>query len=72
MEDEFGFINMKGRIYDASTARFLTGDPVVSEPFKSNGYDRYGYGLNNPMKYTDPSGFDGPPIGPDSYGYGLR
>jgi RHS repeat-associated protein len=57
MDDEFGFINMKGRIYDASIARFLTADPLVSAPYQSNSYDRYGYGLNNPLKYTDPSGF---------------
>jgi RHS repeat-associated protein len=57
MEDEFGFINMKGRIYDTSIARFLTTDPMVSAPYQSNSYDRYGYGLNNPLKYTDPSGF---------------
>lgn len=57
MEDEFGFINMKGRIFDKTIARFLTTDPVISAPFKSNAYDRYGYALNNPMKYTDPTGF---------------
>jgi RHS repeat-associated protein len=57
MDDEFNLINMKGRIYDPKIARFMTPDPMVSAPNNGNGYDRYGYGGNNPMKYTDPSGF---------------
>jgi RHS repeat-associated protein len=57
MDDEFNLINMKGRIYDPKIARFLTPDPIVSAPYSGNGYDRYGYVLNNPLKYTDPSGF---------------
>jgi len=56
MDDEFNFINMKGRIYDAKIARFLTSDPIISDPHSVNGYDRYGYALNNPMMHTDPSG----------------
>jgi RHS repeat-associated protein len=57
MDDEFNLINMKGRIYDPKIARFLTPDPIVSSPWRGNGYDRYGYVLNNPLRYTDPSGF---------------
>jgi RHS repeat-associated protein len=56
MDDEFNLINMKGRIYDPKIARFLTPDPIVSAPYNGNGYDGYGYALNNPMKHTDPSG----------------
>ena len=56
MDDEWNYINMKGRLYDAKIARFLTPDPVLLAPHFSNSYDRYGYALNNPMTYTDPSG----------------
>ena len=54
--DSFGLINMNGRIYDPLIARFLSPDNYA-EP-SSQGLKRYSYCLNNPMKYTDPSGED--------------
>jgi hypothetical protein len=55
---------MKGRIYDPKLARFLTPDPVVSRPLSGQGWNRYSYVLNNPLRYVDPSGFeDAPPDG---------
>jgi RHS repeat-associated protein len=57
MDDEANLINMNGRIYDPRIARFLTPDPIVPEPYRANGHDRYGYVLNNPLRFTDPSGF---------------
>jgi hypothetical protein len=47
---------MNGRLYDANLHRFLQPDNYVQEPFKTQNYNRYGYVLNNPLKYTDPSG----------------
>jgi RHS repeat-associated protein len=60
-EDDFeqSLINMKGRLYDPRTARFLTPDPVAQDPFEEQSYNRYAYVLNNPLKYIDPSGFEG-------------
>jgi RHS repeat-associated protein len=57
MEDELGVVNMQGRIYDARVSRFMQADPLVSAPGLSQGWNRYSYALNNPMRYTDPSGF---------------
>ena len=54
---EFKLINMNGRVYDPVIARFLSPDPVLQMPEYSQNFNRYSYVLNNPLKYTDPSGF---------------
>ncbi|NTX65880.1 VCBS repeat-containing protein [Myxococcus sp. CA051A] len=56
-DDEFGLVNMGGRIYDPETARFLTPDPFVQFPHDGQSYNRYAYTLNNPLRWTDPTGF---------------
>ncbi|WP_158563383.1 FG-GAP-like repeat-containing protein [Chitinophaga silvatica] len=53
---EFSLINMNGRIYDPIQARMMSPDNIVKEPFYSQMYNRYTYALNNPLKYSDPSG----------------
>jgi RHS repeat-associated protein len=58
MEDELGLINMGGRIYDPRVGRFLQPDPLVGAPGNSQGWNRYMYGLGNPLRYIDPSGLD--------------
>jgi len=52
----FELINMGGRMYDPVVARFLSCDNFVQEPTNSQNFNRYSYCLNNPLKYTDPSG----------------
>jgi RHS repeat-associated protein len=54
--DEFGLINMNGRMYDPIVGRFLSPDLFVQDPEFSQSYNRYSYALNNPLIYTDPSG----------------
>ncbi|MCQ2975739.1 MAG: RHS repeat-associated core domain-containing protein [Bacteroidales bacterium] len=54
--DEFGLINMNARLYDPYIARFLSPDPYIQDPEYSQNFNRYSYCLNNPLKYTDPSG----------------
>jgi len=54
--DAFGIINMNGRVYDPLTAQFFSPDPYVQAPGNWVNYNRYGYCLGNPLKYTDPSG----------------
>ena len=56
MLTDFGLINMNGRLYDPLLGRFLSTDNFVQEPFDSQNFNRYSYCLNNPLKYTDPSG----------------
>lgn len=56
--DEFTLINMNGRMYDPQTARFLSPDVVVSDPSNPSSFNPYAYVLNNPLRYTDPSGYE--------------
>ncbi len=42
------------RWYDPAIGRFAQADSIV--PPGVQGYDRYAYANNNPLKYTDPSG----------------
>jgi RHS repeat-associated protein len=55
--DNFGLIDMNGRMYDPVLGRFLGVDPILQEPSNSQSINGYGYCLNNPLKYTDPSGY---------------
>jgi len=55
--DLFDLVNMDGRVYDPRLGRFLSPDPYVQDPFNSQSYNRYAYCLNNPLSFTDPSGY---------------
>jgi len=57
--DEVGLIHMNGRVYDPVIARFISPDPFVQDPFNSQSLNRYSYVLNNPLRYTDPTGYFG-------------
>jgi RHS repeat-associated protein len=48
-------INMNGRLYDPLTGRMLSPDIALGSD-DSQGHNRYSYALNNPLKYTDPTG----------------
>ena len=50
------FINMNGRVYDPLPGQFLSPDNYVQTPDFTQNFKRYGYCLNNPLIYTDPSG----------------
>jgi len=51
-----GLIHMNGRLYDPALHRFLQPDNYVQDPFNTQNFNRYGYCLNNPLLYTDPTG----------------
>ena len=55
--DNFGIINMNGRLYDPLLGRMFSPDNFVNKTDFSQSYNRYSYCLNNPLKYTDPSGY---------------
>lgn len=52
-----GLVHMNGRVYDPTIGRFLSPDPNVQIPESTQGFNRYTYVNNNPLSYSDPSGF---------------
>ena len=53
----FALINMNGRMYDPYLQRFLSPDNEIQAPGDAQSYNRYTYCMNNPLMYTDPSGY---------------
>ncbi len=51
---DFGLMFYNARWYDSSLGRFAQADTIV--PAGVQGYDRYAYVNNNPIRYKDPSG----------------
>ena len=54
---DVGLVNMNGRVYNPSLGRFLSADPNIQDVSDLQSYNRYSYVLNNPLRYTDPTGF---------------
>jgi RHS repeat-associated protein len=48
----------RARFYSPLVGRFLSADAVVPGAGNPQALNRYSYGLNNPLKYTDPTGHD--------------
>ena len=57
MIPEVGLIHMNGRVYDPILSRFVSADPHIQAEKNSQSYNRYTYVINNPLSYSDPSGF---------------
>ena len=55
--EDLKLIHMNGRVYDPVIGRFLSADPAYQNLAGSQTLNRYAYVLNNPLSYTDPSGF---------------
>ena len=53
---EVGIIHMNGRLYDPLLRRFLNADENIQDPNNTQNYNKYGYVMNNPLMYNDPSG----------------
>ncbi|QYM77620.1 hypothetical protein K0B96_09800 [Horticoccus luteus] len=48
---------MNGRIFDPGLGRFLSADAVVDDAGDSQSFNRYSYVSNNPLTFTDPTGY---------------
>ena len=53
---DFGLMYYGARWYDVSLGRFASADTIIPGAGNPQSWDRYSYTLNNPVKYTDPSG----------------
>lgn len=62
-DDEVSLINLNAREYDPYLGRFLSPDPLVPNPRRSQTYNRYSYALNNPLRFIDPTGYEGEDFG---------
>jgi hypothetical protein len=51
LSDSFGIAN------DAQLGRFVQPDPIVPDPGDPQSLNRYTYAKNNPVRFTDPSGY---------------
>jgi len=51
---EFGLKYYGARFYDSAVGRFVSADTVI--PVGTQGYDRFAYVYNNPLRYNDPTG----------------
>jgi len=54
--DDSGLYYYNARYYDSSIGRFISADSIVPDAADPQNLNRYSYVLNNPLKYTDPSG----------------
>jgi RHS repeat-associated protein len=54
--NDLGLIYMNARYYLPGIGRFVSADTIVPDPTNPQSFNRYSYGLNNPVKYTDPTG----------------
>ncbi len=55
-ESTIGLYFYNARWYDPALGRFVQPDTIVPEPGNPQPLNRYAYTLNNPMRYTDPTG----------------
>jgi len=57
LDSTTGLYYYKSRYYDPVLGRFIQPDPIVPVLFGPQSLNPYSYVLNNPLRYTDPSGF---------------
>ncbi len=55
-DSESPHYNDHARMHDAGLGRFVSPDTAGGSPAYPQSWNRYGYGLGNPMKYVDPDG----------------
>jgi len=56
-DDSTGLYYYGARYYDAQLGRFITADPTIQHPTDPQDFNRYAYARNNPIVFTDPTGF---------------
>jgi RHS repeat-associated protein len=54
---DFELIHLNGRMYDPQLGMFTSPDPLNESPTDSQLYNPYSYSRNNPLRFTDPSGY---------------
>jgi RHS repeat-associated protein len=52
-----GLVHLNGRVYDSLLGRMMSADPTVPDPYNPQAWNRYSYVGNDPLTFTDPTGF---------------
>lgn len=52
-----GLVYLRARYYDPYLNQFIQPDTIVPDPSNPQDWNRYTYARNNPLKYTDPTGY---------------
>ncbi|MBU0491421.1 MAG: RHS repeat-associated core domain-containing protein, partial [Chloroflexi bacterium] len=55
-DDYINLYQMGDRWYNAELGRWISPDPIIPEPGNPQSLNRYSYVVNNPLRYTDPTG----------------
>jgi RHS repeat-associated protein len=55
--DTVALVHLNGRVYDPMVGRMISADPTVPDPMNAQAWNRYSYVGNDPLAFTDPSGF---------------
>ncbi len=58
LDEDTGLYFYGARYYDPELARFIQPDSMIPDLGNPQSYNRYSYTLNNPLKYTDPTGHE--------------
>ena len=58
LDKETGYYFYNARHYDPEISRFVTPDSVIDGETSTQGWNRYAYCHNNPIKYVDPTGHE--------------
>jgi RHS repeat-associated protein len=58
LDDNTGLYYYNARYYDPMLGRFTQADSAIPNIFNPQSYNRYSYCVNNPLRYTDPTGHD--------------
>jgi RHS repeat-associated protein len=56
LDAETNFYFYNARYYDPEVSRFVTADNVIDGEYSTQGWNRYSYCHNNPVRYKDPTG----------------
>ncbi|MBL8024468.1 MAG: RHS repeat-associated core domain-containing protein [Elusimicrobia bacterium] len=55
-DDSTGLYFYNARYYDPGLGKFVSPDPIISNPYNPQNLNRYSYVENNPINYIDPTG----------------
>lgn len=56
-----GLMDYKARFYSPYLNHFIQPDSLIPDPTNSQAWNRFGYVLNNPINFKDPTGHEGVP-----------